>query len=99
MATRPKPHNATRTPSGAPITGIRPVQLGTAVVRNPAITAPAPPHRAEEEEGAEAEAEERRTVVGPSCGRGAGHVRVSAATPARTPWSASSTPCQSRQPT
>jgi hypothetical protein len=39
VATRPATHSENRPASGQPTTGRRPVQLGTAVRRNPAMTA------------------------------------------------------------
>jgi hypothetical protein len=44
-ATRPRSHSKTRRPSGHPWSGRRPVQLGIAVSRNPAIAAVTKPNK------------------------------------------------------
>jgi len=44
QAMRPSSHKAASSPSGAPLTGGRPVQLGSAVSRNPAIVAMTKPN-------------------------------------------------------
>ena len=41
IARRPASHSSASAPSGAPVTGRRPVQFGIAVSRKPAITAAA----------------------------------------------------------